>query len=144
MIHLLDVNVLIALLDSDHVAHDSSHRWFELNSQQGWATCALTQNGMIRILSQPKYANTTRSPAIAAGLLADLVSVPGHVFWPCDRSLLDDRFLSIHAVSRAASITDAYLLALAVSHGGRLVTLDRKLRTDAVPGGKAALVIIPA
>ena len=42
---LLDVNVLIALLDSSHERHDIARRWLEENIQHGWATCAITQNG---------------------------------------------------------------------------------------------------
>lgn len=35
--------------------------------------------------------------------------------------------------------TDVYLLALAVSRGGKLATLDRKLPVSAVKGGAEAL-----
>ena len=43
-IALLDVNVLIALIDPQHVHHERSHRWFQAHGGHGWATCPLTQN----------------------------------------------------------------------------------------------------
>jgi predicted nucleic acid-binding protein len=38
-IALLDVNVLIALVDPQHVHHEPSHRWFQAHGCHGWATC---------------------------------------------------------------------------------------------------------
>jgi uncharacterized protein len=37
--HLLDVNVLVALLDPAHLHHDAAHAWFEVKREGGWATC---------------------------------------------------------------------------------------------------------
>ena len=52
---LYDVNALIALLDRNHSAHNAVSAWFARNIEQGWASCPLTQNGCLRILSQPRY-----------------------------------------------------------------------------------------
>ena len=54
---LLDVNVLIALLDDQHLHHAIAKRWFVEHLELGWATCPLSQNGCARILSQPAYSN---------------------------------------------------------------------------------------
>ena len=54
---LLDVNVLIALFDAAHVHHRAASDWLGANIEQGWASCPLTQNGCLRILSQPRYPN---------------------------------------------------------------------------------------
>ena len=54
---LLDVNVLIALLDEDHVHHGRARAWLVDRHAAGWASCPLTQNGCIRIMSQPGYPN---------------------------------------------------------------------------------------
>ena len=51
---LLDVNVLIALLDAGHASHSAALRWFSANAAAGWASCPITQNGCVRILSHPK------------------------------------------------------------------------------------------
>jgi predicted nucleic acid-binding protein len=50
---LLDINVLIALHDRDHVHHVLAAQWFARNADKGWASCPLTQNGCLRIMSQP-------------------------------------------------------------------------------------------
>ena len=53
---LLDVNVLIALHDGNHVHHHAASRWLQQNIAHGWASCPLTQNGCLRIMAQPGYA----------------------------------------------------------------------------------------
>jgi predicted nucleic acid-binding protein len=54
---LLDVNVLVALFDPDHVHHELAHDWFGDHRAQGWATCPVTQNGLVRVLSNPRYGS---------------------------------------------------------------------------------------
>jgi uncharacterized protein len=67
---LLDVNVLVALFDPDHVHHEAAHGWFAANRAAGWATCPLTENGLIRVLSNPAYAVTPETPAAIVQRLA--------------------------------------------------------------------------
>ena len=50
---LLDINVVIALLDQGHVLHRAATRWLEREIQHGWATCPITENGVVRIMAQP-------------------------------------------------------------------------------------------
>jgi toxin-antitoxin system PIN domain toxin len=121
---LLDVNVLIALLDKNHSNHMVVSDWFASHIEQGWASCPLTQNGCVRILSQPKYPNTL-GIAEAVKRLHEAVSTPYHQFVADDISLLDDAVVDSRNLSRPGQITDVYLLALAVTHGARLVTLDK-------------------
>ena len=85
---LFDVNVLIALLDAGHVHHDRTHRWWAKNRPGGWASCPLTQNGFVRVLSQPGYPNQV-SASVSAEFLARTVSVPDHEFWSDDLSITD-------------------------------------------------------
>ena len=54
---LLDINVLIALHDRDHVHHSHATSWLAANIKHGWASCPLTQNGCLRIMSQDGYSN---------------------------------------------------------------------------------------
>jgi hypothetical protein len=144
LIHLLDVNVLIALLDRHHVGHISAWRWFPEVQADGWATCPFTQAGWVRIVSGASYRPNPVPIAEATSALADMCASPGHVFWPADVSLLDAGFIDAARLGKGGHVTDAYLLALAASRGARLATFDRKMRTDAVPNGKAALFVIPA
>ena len=139
MTFLLDVNVLVALIDPAHVAHDAAHHWFERTGAADWATCPLTENGVIRIVGHPKYPNTPGSPAAAAVIVAKLRLLPGHSFWPDDLSLVGSDRVEVSRILTSAQVTDTYLLALARAHGGQLATLDRRLSFAAVKGGKAAL-----
>lgn len=138
---LLDVNVLLALLDPVHPHHAPAHEWFA-GAGASWASCNLTQNGALRIMSHPRYGNAVASVAVAAELLADLCSRPGHVFWPADLSLLDSPLIDRARLLASDQVTDTWLLALAVQHGGRLATFDKRLVTGAVRGGEAARFVI--
>lgn len=138
---LLDVNVLIALHDSDHVHHTAAARWLQENIQHGWASCPLTQNGCLRIMAQPAYG----SPQPLAALLTMLGQSTGtrfHEFWGDDISLLDAaRFRHDH-IHSPRQLTDLYLLALAVRHGGRLVTFDQRIPLSAVPQARAEHLVV--
>lgn len=130
---LLDVNVLIALLDAEHVHHHEASAWLAANVEAGWASSPMTQNGCIRVMSQPAY----RSPVPAAQVALRLAAAarrPSHDFWPDDVSLLDAGRIDWSRLLGHRQVTDAYLLSLAVAHGGRLVTLDRRIGAALVPG----------
>jgi uncharacterized protein len=140
--YLLDVNVLIALIDPAHVQHDTAHNWFAAHGQAAWATCPLTENGVLRIVGHARYPNTPGSPAAVAPLMAQLRQLPGHVFWPDDLSLTDPVWIDASRLLCAAQVTDSYLLALARAHGGQLASFDRRLVTDAVRDGAHGLHLI--
>ena len=142
MTYLLDVNVLIALIDPTHVGHDAAHRWFGMTGAASWATCPLTENGVIRIVGHPSYPNSAGSPAAVAPILMGLRALPGHVFWPDDLSLADCDFVDADEIATPGQVTDTYLLALAVANKGQLATFDRRLSTKAVRRGRAALHVI--
>ena len=141
---LLDVNVLIALLDRRHVHHEPAHGWFAAEQAKGWATCPLTQNAVLRILGQPRYPNSPGPPAVVAPLVAELIRHPQHQFWPDSLSLLGQSSVDVSRLLDASQLTDTYLLALAVHHGGRLVSVDRRLSCQGVAGGREALWLIEA
>ena len=139
---LLDVNVLIALVDPTHVQHDAAHEWFAQQGHKAWATCPLTENGLMRIVGHARYPNSPGTPAAVAHLLTTLRALPGHTFWPDDISLLDAKWIDATRLLNAAQVTDSYLLALACAHGGQLATFDRRLVTDAVRGGARRLHLL--
>lgn len=134
--------MLIALIDPGHVSHDDAHRWFEASGQSAWATSPITENGVIRIVGNPKYPNSPGSPAIVAEIIRTLRALSGHRFWPDDISLAGSNDLDVAKILTPAQVTDTYLLALAKAHGGTLATFDRKLSAAAVKGGKSALHLI--
>lgn len=139
---LLDVNVLIALVDPMHAMHEPVHIWFGEHGQHAWATCAVTENGLLRIVGNARYPNSPGSPAAVMPVLASLTAQPGHVFWPDDVSLMDATRLDAERLLHHSQVADSHLLALAVAHGGLLVSFDRRLVPDAVRGGRDALVLI--
>jgi toxin-antitoxin system PIN domain toxin len=140
--YLLDVNVLIALIDPAHVQHDRAHDWFAAQGQHAWATCPLTENGVLRIVGHARYPNSPGTPAAVAELLAVLRALPGHEFWSIAVSLLDGEHIKTDLLLESSQVTDTYLLALAAAYGGQLATFDRRLVTDAVVGGSKALHLI--
>ena len=133
---LLDVNVLIALLDAGHVHHGLAMSWLKREIGHGWASCPITQNGCIRIMSQPNYPGSLMAAQVA-GRLAEAANGSDHEFWPADMSMLGDGILDWTRVLGHRQVTDAYLLALAVHRNGRFVTLDRRIALDAVKGARA-------
>lgn len=139
---LLDVNVLVALIDPMHVQHNAAHEWFATQGKRAWATCPLTENGVLRIVGHVRYPNSPGTPAAVAQLLAGLCALPGHMFWPDDVSLLDTKKADAARILTSGQVTDSYLLALACAHGGKLATFDRRLVTDAVRGSAQGLHLI--
>ena len=138
---LLDVNVLIALLDAEHVHHAAAKHWMRENIRHGWATCPITQNGCLRIMAQPGYPQRIAS-SLVAERLREATATEHHRFWSDDVSLLDSRTVDWKRVIGPRQITDIYLLALAVEHGGRFVTFDARIAPDVVPGGTGCFRLI--
>lgn len=137
---LLDVNVLIALHDRDHVHHARASSWFAAHAKSGWASCPLTQNGCLRIMSQPAYPSPQPLTALL-DMLRQSTSTRFHEFWSDDASILDiKRFHQAHMHSHK-QITDLYLLSLAVKNQGRLVTFDLRIPLTAVRGATAAHLV---
>jgi hypothetical protein len=136
------VNVLIALIDPAHVQHDLAHEWFASSGRQAWATCPLTENGVLRIVGHARYPNSPGTPAAVAELMRGLRALPGHEFWPDDLTIFDVQRIHSDRLLDSAQVTDSYLLALASAHGGKLATFDRRLVTSAVVNGSQAIHLI--
>ena len=138
---LLDVNVLVALLDGGHLHHRAAMDWLAAHARAGWASCPLTQNGCLRVLSLPAYPNP-QPPAQVAERLAAAAGDRSHAFWPDSVSLLEPNRLRWERVLSTRHITDVYLLALAVQQQGCLVTFDRSVAIDAVPGAQKKHLVV--
>ena len=131
---LLDISVILALLDVDHVFHRSAHAWWKTERKKGWASCPLTENGVVRIMTQPSYAEPDRYSATdVISLLNGFANDTDHLFWADDISLLDESRFESKRILGPKQLTDIYLLGLAASNGGRLVTFDRRVTPAAVP-----------
>ena len=128
---LFDVNMLVALSDPEHIHHSRAFEWWSDHQDEGWASCPLTQNGFVRVISGSSYGRA-RSFADAMAQLGGQVALPSHAFWPDDVSLADAAVFDHRRLLGPNQITDVYLLALAVKNGGRLVTLDQGITLRAV------------
>lgn len=132
---LLDINVLIALLDADHSMHAQAVGWFVANAVNGWASCPITQNGCVRVMSHPGYPNPLKVGAVIERL-AEAIATPQHEFWADDVSLLDSRVADRTRIHGPRQVTDLYLLALAVCHGGCFVSFDASIPRTAIAGAE--------
>ncbi len=135
---LLDVNVIIALLDPDHVFHERVHDWWEANTVGGWASCPLTENGVVRIMSNPNYSGKTKfTPGDLIGRLREFANQSDHEFWPDEISLRDEKIFAVDRIHGSRQLTDIYLLALSAKHRGRLATFDQGIPLSAVKEARA-------
>lgn len=138
---LLDVNVLLALLDADHGGFRRAREWMESSIDAGWASCALTENGFARIISQQAYPRS-QSTSTALAMLRRACETEYHEFWPCDLSVVDPAVIDASRVHGPKQLTDVYLLALSVAHGGRFVTFDRSVPLSAVPSATGEHLVV--
>ena len=125
--YLLDVNVLIALAWPVHVHHTIAHEWFESQGHLSWATCPLTQLAFVRISSNAKIISGAVSPRAAVQVLAKILALSGHVFWPNNLQVGNLVNFSSSTLVGHRQVTDAYLLELAKHQNGKLATLDAGL-----------------
>lgn len=105
--------------------------WFAAHATEGWASCPITQNGCVRIMSNPSYPNSLPVQALVKRL-AEACAQPIHQFWADEPSLLDSSAFDPTRIHGPKHITDIYLLGLAAQHGGRLVTFDGAISLAAV------------
>ena len=138
---LFDVNVLIALLDSDHLHHARATQWLAGHIEAGWASCAITQNGCVRIMSQPGYPNPLPTARVAERLRA-ATATPHHLYIGDAPSLLDDKAFASEQLLGHRQVTDAWLLGVAVRHQLRLVTFDARMPLRVVRHATAAHIVI--
>ena len=137
MVALLDVNVLIALIDPFHIHHKAADDWFAHNRRRGWATCATTENGLLRVVCNPSYQGTRATLTDTIANFRQLCDMREHIFWTESVSIRDSELFHWNHVQGYRQLTDLYLLALAVSKGGRLTSFDSAISLRAVSGATA-------
>jgi toxin-antitoxin system PIN domain toxin len=138
---LLDVNVLVALFDPDHIHHDEAHQWFGEHRNDGWATCPITELALSRILSNPAYWSGGERAAAIVERFRLFRSSGDHQFWRDSLELTDEIF-NFSFVKGHSQLTDVYLLGLAVKRNGRLATFDRTIPTRAVRGAERETLLV--
>jgi len=138
---LLDINVLIALFDPIHQHHEEALAWLRRNIGSGWASCPITQNGFVRIITQPRYPRPI-AVAEAVERLQEAAGTSHHAFWPDDVSIIDAVRFRHDRMHVPQQLTHLCLLALAVHHKGRFVTFDQAIPISAVHGADAKHLVV--
>jgi uncharacterized protein len=123
--YLLDVNIVVALLDPDHMHYRTVRKWLT-GADQCWGTCAFTEAGFLRIATDPRAGAFTVAQAVES--LQLLTLHPLFRFWPIGAGWTTLAAPFLNRVVGHKQITDAYLLGLAVSEKGILVTMDKGIR----------------
>ena len=139
---LLDVNVLLALSNPKHTHHEIAHDWFADHRARGWATCAVTENGFVRVLSNATAGAGAFRPPEVLDLLRRFCSTKEHVFWPDAVSLTDSRIFNPSFIRGHRQVSDIYLLGLAGKMGGYLATFDRTIPLGAVIGATLETIAV--
>ena len=139
---LFDVNTVLALLDPRHVFHDAAHGWLGQQNDLHWLTSPIIQNGVIRVASNARYPNHLGTSGQVRGVLQDFCNDARHEFCPDDVSLLDNTRLTRPELLTPPSVTDLYLVALALHHRAQLATFDARIPAAAIRGGPGALSVI--
>jgi len=139
---LLDVNVLIAMVFTDHAQHLVARTFVEgLNRFQ---TTPTTQGGFLRFATRP-WKNEQRqeqAPRLtmrsAFTVLGEITQVAGHEFVPDDASYTD---LDTPPMQGHRQWTDAYLLHLARKRGVVLASLESRMSNLDDPADPALFVV---
>ena len=124
---LLDTNVLLAMAWPNHQHHRAAQSWFRAEARHGWATCALTEIGFIRLSSNRAYTPAPQSPQQAAELLSVFLTNQPHRFWQSPSAASPG--LYARAIGHL-QVNDAYLVEVARRNRGRLVTFDTRIPTQ--------------
>ncbi len=124
---LPDLNVWLALAATDHLHHRQALHYWEQQAAEQVLFCTVTALGLVRLLSQPKLMGTAvKSSAEASALLLAFCRQPGVALAAPEH----DGWEVFHRLLRQGDLpprlcTDAYLAALAMANGWRLVSFDR-------------------
>ena len=126
-VYLLDINVLLALLWTNHEQHQAARAWHQSHQRFGWATCPLTHAGFVRISSNPRVFSEAPSPSKAVEILTANLNHPTHHFWkdeiPFDQAVTP----FANRLTGHQQTTDAYLFGLAIHKRGVLATFDTSI-----------------
>lgn len=134
---LLDINVLLALMWPNHQHHSQAQAWFAVHASQGWATCALTQLGFVRLSSNPAFTSNAVSPRNAAILLSAWTRHTAHQFLQSPSA--QDPSIYASALGHR-QVNDAWLVEVARQNNGCLVTLDKRVAAHATTDGLVEII----
>lgn len=126
--YLLDLNVLLALVDSGHQHHQKTTEWFESYGKFNWGLCPLTECAFLRVAANPAYRPEPNALEQAVAVLRGLKEHHGFLYWEIDKSWTELTAPFAARISGYRQITNACLLGLAIQKKGALVTFDKGTR----------------
>ena len=126
--YLLDLNVLIALVDSAHQHYQKAQDWFISSGKHSWGLCPLTEAGFLRVTTNPMYRPMPHTFGEAIAILQVLKGHTNYRYWEIDKSWVELTAPFAARISGHQQVTDAYLLGLAIKEKGILVTFDKGIQ----------------
>ena len=126
-VDLPDLNVWLALACPDHSHHRQAVHYWEQQAAEQVLLCTVTALGLVRLVCQPKLMGATvKTAAEASALLDSFCQQPGVGMTSAEQAGWE----LFHQLLRSGELpprlcTDAYLAALAIANGWRLVSFDR-------------------
>jgi len=140
--NLPDLNVLLALIDDEHMYYRTAQDWFNSSGKENWGLCPLTESGLVRLVTNPVMGPMYRTFDEAKAILEDLAQRSGYSYWPITESWAMLTAPITERIFGHRQVTDAYLLGLAIKEDGVLVTFDRGLKYLAGPEFSKNLLIL--
>ena len=126
--HLLDVNVLVALVEPGHEHHKRVQQWFSSSGKAALGLCPLTEAGFVRVTTNPAFRPGPRPMEQTIAVLQLLKGHPQYWYWEIKESWVNLTAPFAGRVMGHQQVTDAYLLGLAIKENGVLVTFDRGIK----------------
>jgi len=142
MTALLDVNLLFVLHQPLHPEFGLVSGWFTARAERRFATCPITQLGLVRLLVKGVAGLDPFDMHDARAALQHFLLRPGHRFWQDVPDYLSATKALKVRMQGHRQTTDAYLLGLAIHNRGKLATLDRGIVHLAGPAFRANVELI--
>ncbi len=128
MRYLHDSNLILALTHEDHPFHRQAFAWFRGTPTSKWATCEITRSALIRLSYNPRVIDPPKSPVETLNNLETAACRSDHKFLTLPRSGIEVLRKCLTKCQGYKQITDAYLIAIAISNNVKLATFDARLR----------------
>jgi toxin-antitoxin system PIN domain toxin len=125
--HLLDVNVWLALAFDSHQHHQPAVAWFSAAQAESCCFCRVTQLGFLRLATTPRVMTDRALTLQEAWLAYDAFYNDPRVVFADEPEDLEPvwRTYTQHNMFSPKVWNDAYLAALAHAAGFELVTFDK-------------------
>ena len=127
--YLPDVNVWLALAFEGHVHHVPAVAWFGRSAVDGCAFCRLTQQGFLRLATNPSAFGDEAVTCARAWELYDQFTADARILFADEPANLETawREYSSRRSYSPKSWSDSYVAAFSRSAGLRLVSFDQGL-----------------